>query len=89
MVIDDRARDVTCVLGRLTARIERNPSVGERLAIAGWATGRDGRRLSSSVAIWDEQCTLVAAGRAIWIALDPRQIADFKALPGGQRTLSA
>jgi len=61
------------LLGRLSARIEGRPHPGERCVVTSWQTGREGRRLNAEAALFGEEGNLLAAGRAVWIAVD-RQV---------------
>lgn len=67
------------VLGRMAARIERRPRVGEDLVTAGWRVERDGRRLHAGSAIWDDAGKVVAAARSTWYTLTEEQAAAFGA----------
>jgi hypothetical protein len=61
------------LLGRMSARIETRPRVGERCVITAWETGRDGRKRVAEAAAYGEAGTLLAVARATWIAVD-RQV---------------
>jgi hypothetical protein len=58
------------LLGRMSARIEARPRVGERCVITAWASGRDGRKRVAEAAAFGETGTLLAVARATWIAVD-------------------
>jgi hypothetical protein len=58
------------VLGRLAARIDRRPGVGERCVVVGWPLGEDGRKLYAGTALFSETGELYAVARATWI--EPR-----------------
>jgi hypothetical protein len=58
------------LLGRMSARIETRPRVGERCVITAWETGRDGRKRVAEAAAYGEAGTLLAVARATWIAVD-------------------
>ena len=60
----------TRVLGRLAARIERLPAVGETYVIVGWPLGGEGRRQEAGTALLDEAGGVLAVARAVWI--EPR-----------------
>lgn len=63
------------LLGRFTAEIRRRPKPGERLAVAAWKTGEEGRKRFSSSAIYDASKKVIAAANAIWIEIaDPELI---------------
>ncbi|MFO7572334.1 MAG: hypothetical protein R6W48_07020 [Gaiellaceae bacterium] len=55
------------VLGRMTARIERVPEIGERCVVAAWPLGEEGRKLFAGTALFSERGELLAAARQIWI----------------------
>lgn len=56
------------VLGRMTARVDRIPAVGETCVAAAWPLGEDGRKLFAGTALFGENGELVARARQIWIA---------------------
>lgn len=61
----------TRVLGRLTARIDERPVVGEQYVVVGWPLGGEGRRQEAGTALLDETGRRVlAVARAVWI--EPR-----------------
>lgn len=51
----------------LLARVLRRPQSGERCVVAGWASGRDGRKLHGGTAIFDAVGNLMASSSAIWV----------------------
>lgn len=60
------------VLGRLAARITGTVRAGEPHVVVGWQAGpRDGRKHYAGTAVYDAAGTLLATGRATWIALQP------------------
>jgi hypothetical protein len=59
------------VLGRIAARIDERPRVGDPHVIMSWSRGRDGRKAFSASAIYDPQGRLCAIARATWIQLNP------------------
>lgn len=59
------------VLGRMAARIDRLPRVGEPLAVMSWALGADGRKKRSASAVVDAGGRVLAAARATWVELRP------------------
>jgi len=67
----------TAVLGRLHADLRREVRVGERYVVASWEIGREGRKLSSASAVFDEDGRCCAAAAATWIALKKDQ-GDFR-----------
>ena len=58
------------VLGRMTARVDRVPEVGETCIAAAWPIGEDGRKLYAGTALFDEVGELLAVARQVWI--EPR-----------------
>ena len=58
------------VLGRMTARLERLPSVGDRCVVLAWPLGEDGRKLHAGTALYSEAGELLARARQTWI--EPR-----------------
>ena len=61
------------VLGRMTARVERVPDVGERCVVAAWPLGEDGRKLFAGTALLDAGGELLAVASQVWI--EPRSSA--------------
>jgi hypothetical protein len=57
------------VLGRMTARVDRLPEVGANHVVMSWLLGRDGRKVDSASAVFDEHGALCAVAVARWIAL--------------------
>lgn len=67
--IDDEGRSV--VLGRITARIDSTPRVGERYVVAGWVRERASRRRAlCGSALYDTQGTVLAVAESSWFAVD-------------------
>lgn len=60
----------TALLGRLTARIDRLPAIGEPLVAIGWPMGGEGRKHYAGSALLDAAGEEVAAAAATWIELD-------------------
>ena len=58
------------LLGRLEAKIMRRPRVGERLIVAGWPRGQDGRKRFASSAVYGEDRQPIAAANAVWIEVN-------------------
>ena len=58
------------LLGRLTARIERLPELGERLVAIGWQIGVEGRKHYAGSALLDASGNELAAAAATWIEID-------------------
>jgi len=60
------------LLGRMSARIEKRPSPGDRCTIVAWPTGRDGRKLFASSALLSPDGEFLAVAQATWILVDRR-----------------
>ena len=60
----------TVVLGRLTARVDRVPDVGERCVVVGWHLGSEGRKHGAGTALFADSGELLGIARAVWI--EPR-----------------
>ncbi|QKJ19343.1 hypothetical protein [Microbacterium hominis] len=58
-----------CLLGTMTARIDRRPRVGERIVVYSWTRSRKDRKYETSVRAVDEAGGQIAAADATWIAL--------------------
>jgi hypothetical protein len=59
------------VLGRMTARVDRVPEVGERCVVVSWPLGEDGRKLYAGTALMTDSGDLLAIARQTWI--EPRR----------------
>jgi len=57
------------VLGRLTVKMDRPVTKGEKLIVIGWDMGSEGRKFYSGTAIYNEEGTLKASAKAIWIEI--------------------
>ncbi|MCS7006976.1 MAG: hypothetical protein NZL88_05420 [Gaiellaceae bacterium] len=55
------------VLGRMTARVERLPALGERCVVCAWPLGEEGRKLFAGTALFGERGELLALARQVWI----------------------
>jgi hypothetical protein len=55
------------VLGRLAAKIDRVPAVGEQCVVVGWPLGEDGRKLYAGTALFSSDGAPYAVARATWI----------------------
>jgi hypothetical protein len=55
------------VLGRMTARVDRVPGVGETCVAASWPLGVDGRKLFAGTALFSTDGALYAVARQVWI----------------------
>ena len=60
------------LLGRFVAEIKGGIKTGQNCVTIGWPIGNDGRKLFGGSAIFSESGELMAAGRATWIAIQPR-----------------
>jgi hypothetical protein len=59
------------VLGRIAARVGRQPEPGTPHVIMSWPLGRDGRKVFSASAIYDPEARVCAVARATWIRVSP------------------
>lgn len=55
------------LLGRLAADIMQLPHAGDHLVSLGWFIERDGRKVHSGAALYDDDGTLLARSRATWL----------------------
>ena len=67
------------VLGRITARVDTLPVVGEPHVVVGAARGSEGRKTFTAATLYDADDRVVAVAEHVWIAVDP---AAFNALDG-------
>jgi hypothetical protein len=58
-----------CLLGTMTARVDRRPRVGEHLVVYSWTREHRGRRYETSVVMVDEDGVAVAVADSTWIAV--------------------
>ena len=59
------------VLGRMTARVDALPVVGEPHVVVGEGRGQDGRKTFTAATLYDADGRVVATAEHIWIAVDP------------------
>ena len=59
------------VLGRMTARVDARPVVGEPHVVVGRALGRDGRKSFTASTLYDADGRVVASARHVWLQVDP------------------
>ncbi|WP_210649264.1 hypothetical protein [Nocardioides sp. SYSU D00065] len=59
------------VLGRMTARVEDLPVVGEPHVVVGEGRGQDGRKTFTASTLYDADGRVVATAEHTWIAVDP------------------
>lgn len=60
-----------CVLGRMTARVDALPVVGEQHVAVGHRLGADGRKTFTASTLYDSDGRVVATAEHVWIAVDP------------------
>ena len=59
------------VLGRMTARVDALPVVGEPHVVVGQRRGVDGRKTFTASTLYDSDHRIVATAEHVWIAVDP------------------
>ena len=59
------------VLGRMTARVDALPVVGEPHVVVGQHRGADGRKTFTASTLYDSDHRVVATAQHTWIAVDP------------------
>lgn len=59
------------VLGRITARIDALPVVGEPHVVVGRRLRRDGRKTFTAATLYDSDGRVVATAEHVWLAVDP------------------
>ena len=59
------------VLGRMTARVDTLPVVGEPHVVVGGARGVEGRKTFTAATLYDSDGRVVAVAEHVWIAVDP------------------
>jgi hypothetical protein len=59
------------VLGRMTARVDALPVVGEPHVVVGQRRGVDGRKTFTASTLYDSDHRVVATAQHVWIAVDP------------------
>jgi len=69
------AEGILCLLGTITARVERRPRVGEHLVVHSWTREHHGRRFETTAEMVDARGGLVARADATWIALKHPRVA--------------
>lgn len=68
------------LLGRIAVAIERRPAPGERLIVAAWSNGADGRKHFASSAVLDLDRNILAKANTTWIEIvDPAIIEKLRA----------
>jgi hypothetical protein len=64
-----------CVLGRMAARVDALPVVGEPHVVVGRHLGREGRKSFTASTLYDADGRVVATARHTWIQVDPAAFA--------------
>jgi len=59
------------VLGRMTARVDDLPVIGEPHVVVGEGRGQEGRKTFTASTLYDVDGRVVATAEHIWIAVDP------------------
>lgn len=59
------------VLGRMTARIDTLPVIGEDHVVVGTRLGTEGRKTFTAATLYDADSRIVATAEHVWIAVDP------------------
>ena len=63
--------DRPMVLGRITARVDALPRVGEPHVVVGGARGGEGRQTFTAATLYDADSRVVAVAEHVWWAVDP------------------
>lgn len=63
-----------CLLGTITAAVERRPRIGEELVVYSWTREQRGRRYETSAVLIDRSQSVVARADATWIAVRRRRL---------------
>jgi hypothetical protein len=63
--------DNPAVLGRMTARIDTLPVIGEEHVVVGHSRGRQGRKMFTAATLYDSDGRVVATAEHTWITVDP------------------
>ena len=61
----------TMVLGRMTARVEALPAIGQEHVLVAEARGQDGRKVHAATSLYDAAGTLLATAEQVWIVVEP------------------
>lgn len=59
------------VLGRMTARVDALPVIGEEHVVVAELRGREGRKTFSAATLYDADGREVATAEHVWVAIDP------------------
>jgi hypothetical protein len=60
------------LLGRMSARIDARPKLGDRCVVVAWPTGRDGRKIFADGALLGKDGEVLAVARATWLQVGPQ-----------------
>lgn len=63
------------VLGRMTARVDALPVLGEEHVVVGLARGQEGRKTFTASTLYEADGRVVACAEHVWIAVDPEAFA--------------
>ena len=69
----DLARDTAILLGRMTASLAVLPVAGDQCRVIAWPDGVSGRKLTAGSALLGPDGQVIAAARAVWLAV-PRPV---------------
>ena len=64
------------VLGRMTARVDSLPVVGEEHVVVGEQRGRDGRKTATATTLYDAGGRRIATSEQLWITVDPARFSE-------------
>jgi hypothetical protein len=67
--VDLESRDV--VLGRITARVDATPALGEPCVVTSRLVGQDGRKFTTVTAAYDANGALLGEAESVWIEIRP------------------
>ncbi len=59
------------VLGRITARIDALPRIGEEHVVVGEARGSEGRKTFAATSLYDADGRLIGTAEQVWLTVDP------------------
>lgn len=59
------------VLGRITARIDALPVIGEEHVVVGAARGQEGRKTFTASTVYDADGRVVGSAEHVWVSVDP------------------
>lgn len=67
--------DRMLVLGRMTARVDALPAIGEEHVVVGADRGQEGRKTFTASTLHDSDGRIVGSAEHVWIAIDPDSLA--------------